>query len=456
VPFKTQKETAEEAQARAKGNPSEFSFAEAFECQYEGEWMHDHLRGKWLKFNEVGIWQEDETEESRHLMREHVDRLSQGVPKWRAAKVVSGVERLVRARPGIATLRTALDADPFLLGTPRGVYDLEAGELLPHDPAHLVTKCTAVAPEKGPAPRWEQFLREATGNAKDFMDFLQRLAGYCLTGDTREESLHFFWGPGGNGKGVFLGALSDVMGPYARTASMATFLQSKQPQHTSDLADLYGARLVIGSESSEGARWDEQRMKAVSGRDFLTVRHLYGQFFTYKPTFKVALAANHKPRIPAVDEGWRRRMHLIPFDKKPANPDHELKDKLREEYPQILQWMIEGCELWLAEGLAPPGVVLDASKAYLEEEDTLGLWIKERCIKGGTAKPAELFADYATWCEGMDHGAGTQHKLTRYLKNHGYEQSLTLAGRPFTGLRLPTSEELDARRKGTPRDWGWE
>lgn len=79
------------------------------------------------------------------------------------------------------------------------------------------------------------------------------MAGYALTGSTREHALFFLYGTGGNGKGVFLNALSYVMGDYSKTAPMETFTESKFDRHPTDLAMLRGARLVVAQASSRAA-----------------------------------------------------------------------------------------------------------------------------------------------------------------------------------------------------------
>ena len=85
---------------------------------------------------------------------------------------------------------------------------------------------------------------------------MKRLAGYVLTGITTEHSLHFAWGLGANGKSTFLNALQGMLGSYAGTAPMETFIESKGDRHPTDLAMLQGLRLVTAYEVEDGRRWD--------------------------------------------------------------------------------------------------------------------------------------------------------------------------------------------------------
>ncbi len=123
------------------------------------------------------------------------------------------------------------DTDPWLLNTPSGIVDLQTGKMLPHDPEQYITKITAVAPG-GDCPRWLQFLDEITGGNVELQQFLQRVAGYSLTGSIREHALFFAYGTGGNGKGVFLNTLSAILADYAAVAPMESFIATQMPSGT--------------------------------------------------------------------------------------------------------------------------------------------------------------------------------------------------------------------------------
>jgi putative DNA primase/helicase len=134
-----------------------------------------------------------------------------------------------------------------------------------------MTKLAAVAPAEAPGcPTWLRFLNDATGGDAATVETLRRWSGYCLTGDTREHVLLFVFGPGGNGKSVFLDTLSGILGDYALTAGMETFAASRGERHPTELARLRRARLVTASETEEGRPWAENRIKQLTGGDPIT------------------------------------------------------------------------------------------------------------------------------------------------------------------------------------------
>ena len=158
-------------------------------------------------------------------------------PKIASAKTVAAIERLARADRRHAATVEQWDADPWVLNTPSGIVDLRTGSTLLHDPERYITKIVAVAPG-GECPLWLKFLAEVTGGNNELQGFLQRIAGYALTGSIREHALFFFYGTGGNGKGVFLNTLTEILADYGAVAPMETFIVTQGERHPTDLAGL--------------------------------------------------------------------------------------------------------------------------------------------------------------------------------------------------------------------------
>jgi len=340
-------------------------------------------------------------------------------------------------QPALCVRPEQMDPSHFHLNTPAGVIDLSTGQMMPPEASFFMTRVTSVSPDfTRPAPRWKQFLKEATGGDPELESYLQRLAGYALTGSNREHMVAFFYGEGGNGKSLFLNCLTAIMGEYAQVAPMDVFVASTYDRHPTDLAGLVGARLVTASETQEGRRWDEAKLKSLTGGDPIKARFMRQDFFTFTPQFTLLFAGNHAPQLANVDAAMKRRMHLVPFTHRPPKPDHELPDKLREEYPQILAWAIEGSVIWNAAGLSAPDVVLSATEEYLEGEDALGRWIADRCVmrSNATVFSKDLYQDWIKWCQETGEKAGlgySQKRFSQALKTRG----LTIWRDTASGLR---------------------
>jgi putative DNA primase/helicase len=318
--------------------------------------------------------------------------------------------------------------------------DLRTGASYPPRPTDYITKATAVKPG-GECPKWHAFLDKVTGGDAALKDYLQRVAGYCCAGLTNEHALFFLYGTGANGKGVFVNTLAAVLGDYAVTAPMDTFLVSKGDRHPTDLAGLRGARLVIAQEPDKGARWAEAKIKTLTGGDKISARFMRQDFFEFTVTFKIMITGNQKPSLSGVNEAIRRRFHLIPFSVTIPREerDKDLFDKLKPEWPGILQWMVDGCALWRQRGLAPPKAVTEATEAYLTEEDALALWIEECCetdSKYYWETSARLWGSWKTWAERRNENVGSQKSLGQALDEIGYRPSRSQAARGHEGIKL--------------------
>jgi putative DNA primase/helicase len=332
-------------------------------------------------------------------------------------------------------------------------YDLRTGIGRAPERNDYITKiagCSA-APAGTPHPLWDVFLDRITNEDVDhppdektsLKKFLQRYIGYCCTGFTSEHVFVFAYGTGANGKSTFINTIARIFGDYATVADTDTFLVTRSERHPTDLAKLRGARLVVAQETERGRRWDETKIKALTGGDKITARFMRQDFFDFVPTFKLFVVGNHKPRLGSVDEAIRRRMLIVPFTVQiPAHErDAQLKEKLwQNERHAILRWCLDGCLEWQRLGLAPPAVVLDATKEYFEDQDTLGQWIEDRTNpQAGDAAfslSSELFVNWKTWCEAQNLKPGTEKAFAEALKDKGFAKTRRNHGRGFVGIAL--------------------
>ena len=352
------------------------------------------------------------------------------------------MERFAQADEVLAVSSKIWNQDPWLLGTPGGTLDLRTGQLRAANQADYISRITAVTPNiRISCPAWLEFLTEAAAGNPALVDFLQRWFGYCLTGITREHSLLFVYGPGGNGKSVMLTTVAGIMGAYAATAAMDTFTASHSDRHPTDLAMLDGARMVIATETDEGRAWAEARIKALTGGDAITARFMRQDFFTFTPAFKLTISGNHKPTLSNVDDAARRRFNIAPFLNKPAHPDPHLVETLQREWPGILRWMIEGCLAWQREGLSRPKVVLAATEDYFAEQDVLAQWVDECCECDGRIGDTRknLFNSWRTYATDRAEDPHNSKWFTTMLEREGYLRAKDcdlFRGRGFRGIRV--------------------
>lgn len=380
---------------------------------------------------------------------EALKKLAYHIKRSESAAQLSAMVKLARYHAGIPVRSDELDADSWSLNVLNGTLDLRTAQLRPHAPGDLNTKLVPVAYDpNATCPRWEQFLHEVFMDDEELIAYTQRMAGYLLTGDTREHAVFFMVGKGANGKSVLLEALRNLLGDYARDTSFATFLEQRD-NSTADLASLVGARLVTASEAEGKQSFAEPLLKRVSGGDTITCRFLYKEFFTYTPHFKVLFATNEMPRFSSHSYAMQRRIHIIPFRQTFYAPDEgklpvrdeRLSERLREELPGILRWAVTGCLLWRMAGLKPPEIVRQETEDLMESFDPLADFLREACIIHPHARVESgvLWRAYLSWCEdaGRTPAYRTPDKFSRNLtQRQGIEAKKSDATRYLAGIAL--------------------
>ncbi|WP_460449610.1 phage/plasmid primase, P4 family [Alsobacter sp. SYSU BS001988] len=412
--------------------------AQAFTRRFKDRLRYCFSKGAWFEWDGTR-WRIDSTDSAlqhaREIARER-SRSSHGaeIRQARSLAFAKGVEKL--ARGAMKATAANWDVDPFLLGTPGGTVDLKTGMLRLADPQDGITKVTSVAPAPtAECPGWTAFLHEALGGDAEVIRFLQQFSGYCLTGVTREQTLLFLHGPGGNGKSVFQEVLISVLHEYAATAPMTAFTASAHEKHPTDLAMLDGPRLVTASETEVGRAWDEARIKQLTGGDRIRARFMRENFFEFTPKFKLIVAGNHQPRLRVVDDAARRRFAIVPFIVTPTVVDQHLTEKLKQEAPGILRWMIDGALDWQTSGLLRPASVTSATETYFADQDVFGSWIGECCEigdEGYTARSRELRMSYEQFSE-SEVSART---FASRLQSRGFAEHRFSDARGFRGIRL--------------------
>ncbi|MFA6135238.1 MAG: phage/plasmid primase, P4 family [Phycisphaerae bacterium] len=398
-------------------------------------------RGKWFVW-EGRCWKTDAIREVSHLaevaMRALVREAAgdEDAMKWatrcnKDAKPAREMLEVVKHRSAIAL--SALDKQPWLLGVDNGVVDLRTGELLPHDRQHLITTLSPASYDPdAPCPRWEQFMGEIMAGNVEMVAALQRLAGYFLTGDISVQILPIFYGPGGNGKNVFLDTIMGVMGPHAEEAPDGLVTAKASEEHPTEIADLYGKRLVVASETEENKKLRIGLVKKITGNKFLKGRFMRQDYFQFERTHKTVLVTNNKPVVTESSNAIWRRLRLIPFvvTIPEDQQDRQLTERLVAEWPGILAWAVRGCLEWQARqcDLEFPQAVREATEEYRNDSDHVADFLAECCEdwrrhpQQNMRTPKErVYLAYCNWCRNVGEDVLTRNALNSRLRQQGFE-----------------------------------
>lgn len=391
--------------------------------------MRAYAAEQWKLYPEAKI--------TKNLMQ-HVDRSS-------TEQRISAMINMAQSELGMTVRLCELDADPMLLGVANGVLNLRTCELMRPAPSLRVTKrCPVSFDPAATAPTLTEFIARITQGDPPLAKFLQRLAGYMLTGEVNEQCFAFLYGLGRNGKTTYAEMLFWLLGDYAVVLPTATLMMGKRDPGacSPDLMLLKGRRLALASELEESARFAEAAIKSMTGGDTMTARNPYGTFASWTPTHKLMIVGNHRPVISGGDHGIWRRVRLIPFREiiNDSECDSKLPEKLRAEGSGVLNWALAGLRDWQQQELNPPASVKAAVAAYHSDMDILGEWLDDQTEADPIARTetAVLYRAYSRWAK--DSGwtrPMTRNSFGRRLTDRGIATSKAGNGNKCAnGIRL--------------------
>ena len=392
---------------------SEDGFSQAIIAEFGACIRYCYERGRWLNWDGFRwVWQPA----GGGYVRELAKAVARSLPDNQTAEL--NHKKRCSSATGIANALTMaatdfriavsideLDARPWELNTPGGIVDLRTGELHSSDPAKLHTRSTIVAPDfDADQSAWLTFLATTFQNDQSIIDWMQRLMGYACVGAVREAILPVFFGQGANGKTVLLETVQMILGDYA-TVAPQKFLVQGMTQHATEIAAIAGARLVIASETNEGERFDEAKVKILTGGDSIKARFMRQDEFTFTPSHLLVMMTNHRPEVGSGGTSFWRRLREVPFTHvvPPEKRDPELREKLTELHaPAIMAWLAQGAALYAATGLQEPEVITAATQVYEASTDTIGRFVADMCLIGGDEhvkiKTSRVRKAYEDWC----------------------------------------------------------
>lgn len=431
-----------------------------------GHVVYDHIEGQWYWYNNL-YWEPDKTWNIYQLTSDVLSEVYKQLSIQKHAeaielekvihaadeptqeqrdnlKKINTISKTARARAGklneinevkrvlnfaSSGLRLGItgnewDALPYVLPVRNGVIDLKTGTMIPPAPEQYIRTFAPVdfAGLDTPAVRFEQFLTEIFAAHPDLPNYIWRLFGYAISGTSSEHTFPIFWGAEGrNGKDTLLNAVQAVLGTdLADSVSNDVVLEAKGHRTagaaTPHLITLRGKRLAWASEPDEGARVTPGLVKMITGGGRINARRPHDKNeVSFQPTHTLLLLTNHAPHAPSDDSALWERVKLIEFTQRfldepdPQKPnehkkDPTLKEKLEAEKPGILAWLVRGCLEYQRVGLTPPDCVKFATSSYRNKEDTLQLFIDERCIirPDASTKAQTLYNAYKDWCLQMN------------------------------------------------------
>ena len=437
--------------------------ARLFEQLYKDEVLWASKYGGWFYFKEY--WRLDQNDAIKlyainifDQMRKRTDEIDPDIREaWRRHVKMTGgngrLEGMMDCAKAFVGYDGEFDYNQWLIGVKNGTVNLKTGDLYGFDPLDRISKqCMGSYKPEAKCPCWLAFIKDILEDDLT-IEYMQKAVGYALTGTTSEQCLFILWGNGCNGKSTFIETLAYVLGGYSLSCNYDTIMDKNKGTINNDVARLKGARFVSVAESNKSVALDEAVIKRLTGQDKIVARFLRCENFEFYPECKIFFPTNHKPRIRGTDNGIWRRIKMIPFLKtiKPEDIDKDLPDKLKSEADGILTWAIDGCLKWQKDGLKMPMAVEEFTVRYEEEEDVIGLFLKDNCLED-----KRKFIGSHEFKERLFNELGykiSNRAVGDYMKSHGYGfDRIALEGkqaRVYLGLMWRSDDP-------SPSEKGWQ
>ena len=397
---------------------------------------------------------------------------------WNKLATKNYRDTIIRDAMSIAPVDVSIfNQHKYLFNCQNGTYDFKRKIFRDFDKTDYLTDISNVVYNKNAqCPRFQQYLNEVMENDASKIDYLLKIAAYCLTGDTSRECFFILYGnKTRNGKSTFVDTLSNLMGSYAKTISSASItkksLNTGGSNATPEFAKLQNARLVNVNEIEDGMMLDIALMKKLTGGNSLNARFLYKEEFEFVPQFKIMIDTNFLPRMTEDSIFTSDRLHLICFDRhfEMEERDIHLKDKLKHELSGIFNLLIPYVDKLDAEGFILPQSTQDTIEQYRYNSNNALLFVKEKLYEDKTCweTMSDIFKAYNAWCDdnGYDNrmvmktlkerlircGAYICEGLTRHTNSNGQNipsrcwvkgYSLVKRQEQTTIELTPTNEEL--------------
>lgn len=294
-----------------------------------------------------------------------------------------------------------------LLTVANGTIDLRTGALLPHDPAHLITRESPVAFDPDAAGEFPARLLEIFRGDADLSDWFRREIGMAATGFDQAKRVYFLCGDlerpdanGDNGKSLVVDTIRAALGSYVGGIKSALLCRPSfdRDAHSHDAGrqGLIGNRLALGAEFPTGSRLNDAEFNELSGGEPIRARMPnQPDEVEFPAQATIIISANTVPALGTANRSTRERLTPVPFFArfhKPGEPvpaggmvaDYGLKARLLSEPEQraVLAWVVSGARDFHTAGTpAPlPAAVLALKAHIFRDQDEFADFLDDNSV----------------------------------------------------------------------------
>jgi P4 family phage/plasmid primase-like protien len=288
-----------------------------------------------------------------------------------------------------------------------------------------------VEPTEEKSPLFNDFISQIMCNNKENIEYLQKILGYCISGETSSQCFYLFYGTGSNGKSLLLKLLQKILNTAYKTSSKKIFINSGKDAGA-ELVDIKNARLLTFSETKKNDNLNDDIIKSISGNDQLTARGLYSNPISFNLICKLILCTNYKPNFDGTDKAMVRRLKYIGFlasfvdEPTQVNQykiNRDLENKLLEKkyIDEFFTFCLEGAIKWYNEPkFNPPKEIKEETDNYILSQNSVEKWFLERVEKTNP----EILNKYKKLCKSEEIDEKDFNEYKKYCIKNKIEEPI--------------------------------
>lgn len=364
------------------------------------------------------------------------------LPLWKKKKLRSAAKKFANVASFRSILEAARSVDPVgadffnnnndKLKVSNGTIDLKNGHYVADDIKDYFTRHSEVnyCHSHSEPKQFMKFLDDIFEGNKELLEYVRRVLGYLMTGETKEQKFFVFYGKGANGKSTLLNILQEVLNDYYGTFdsyALALKREGAGKANPTLIQNRY-ARMAVVSEKNKDAELDISLIKAISGGDRINTRMLFqNNVNPFYPTYKLVFATNFLPNIDWFDHGIVRRYIIIPFNRI-FNEEEIIRDLdkiiLKSEKELILKWLIDAAKSFYMEGGLgdEPEIITETKEKAMLQDNSVYSFAKETLEvtrnRNDIIQVKDMLEKYNKWCydNGVEYDSRVKSKLLKVLK----------------------------------------
>lgn len=327
-----------------------------------------------------------------------------------------------------------LNHDKNLINFQNGVWDIERGELLPHDSKYLQTlQIPHPVGEYKPftETRLYDFFKK-TNLPKEDIKMLLKYMAYCLTLDYGLKTFMILCGQSNTGKSVLIRFFENLVGKQnVSSLSMHELNMRFYP------SQLYNRLLNSCADNSSLPLSSIENLKKITGGDQIMHEKKGKEPFFFVPFCKLIFSFNQLPlQLEEKSNAFYKRMRILFMNTELFLNNDYVNDLCSEEgVSEIIPYLLH---LLPVKDIPRTSTSDKYVEALRQDSDSIHAFISKQCELGSgvSVEKNALYEAYCRFCVDTGRENSKKHSFMRNIRSQGFKESRDGKSREYLWLGI--------------------